>query len=102
MCMSLGIVVDDTVHFLSKYRCVRTLDGGTVEDGLRYAFKTVGLALVVTTVVLVSGFAVLSASHFSPTGRTGTLMAITMSYALLIDFFVLTPLLIMIERRFGD
>ena len=100
--MSRGIVDDDTVHFLSKYRCVRTLGGRTVEDGLRYASKTVGLALVVTTVVLFSGFAVLSASHFSPAARTGTLMAITMSYALLIDFFVLPPLLIMIERRFGD
>ena len=101
MCMSLGIVVDDTVHFLSKYRYARNLDGGSVEDGLRYAFRTVGLALAVTTVVLVSGFAVLGASHFSPTVRTGTLMAITMSYALLIDFFVLPPLLLMVERRSG-
>jgi uncharacterized protein len=101
MCMSLGIVVDDTVHFLSKYRYARHLDGGTVEDGLRYAFRTVGLALVVTTLVLVSGFAVLGASHFTPSVRTGTLMALTMSYALLIDFFVLPPLLIMVERRFG-
>ena len=97
--MSLGIVVDDTVHFLTKYRYARYLDGGTVEDGLRYAFRTVGLALVVTTIVLVAGFAVLSASHFNPSVRTGTLMAITLSYALLIDFFVLPPLLMIVERR---
>ena len=82
MCMSLGIVVDDTVHFLTKYRYARYLDGGTVEDGLRYAFRTVGLAAGgddrredgrldavvvrtrISTIVLVAGFAVLSASHF--------------------------------------
>ncbi len=101
MCMSLGIVVDDTVHFLTKYRYARYLDGGTVEDGLRYAFRTVGLALVVTTIVLVAGFAVLAASHFNPSVRTGTLMAITLSYALLIDFFVLPPLLMIVERGRG-
>ena len=101
MCMSLGIVVDDTVHFMSKYRYARYLEGGTVEDGLRYAFRTVGLALVVTTVVLVVGFGVLSASHFNPSVRTGILMAVTLSYALLIDFFVLPPLLMIVERRDG-
>jgi uncharacterized protein len=101
MCMSLGIVVDDTVHFMSKYRYARYLEGGTVEDALRYAFRTVGLALVVTTIVLVAGFAVLSASHFTPSVRTGTLMAVTLSYALLIDFFVLPPLLMIVEGGSG-
>ena len=86
---------------MTKYRYARYLDGGTVEGGLRYAFRTVGLALVVTTIVLVAGFAVLAASHFNPSVRTGTLMAITLSYALLIDFFVLPPLLMIVERRNG-
>ncbi|MEM7542258.1 MAG: MMPL family transporter, partial [Pseudomonadota bacterium] len=99
MCMSLGIVVDDTVHFMSKYRHARLYEGQAVDEALRYAFRTVGLALVVTTIVLVGGFAVLGASHFSPSVRTGTLMAITLSYALVIDFFVLPPLLMLLERR---
>ena len=99
MCMSLGIVVDDTVHFLSKYCYARRVHGESVEDALRYAFRTVGLALAVTTCVLVSGFSILAASHFNPTVTTGILMAVTIAYALLIDFFVLPPLLMMLERR---
>ena len=99
ICMSLGIVVDDTVHFLSKYLRARRERQLNIEDGMRYAFHTVGTALSITTVVLVAGFLVLVASHFSPTWVSGLLLAITLSYALLADFLFLPPLLMLLDRR---
>ena len=86
--MTLGIVVDDTVHFLSKYLRARREKGYDVNEGMRYAFSTVGVALMITTTVLVSGFLVLAASSFSPTWVSGLLLAITLSYALLTDFLL--------------
>ncbi len=98
MCMTLGIVVDDTVHFLSKYMRARREMKLDALDGIRYAFKTVGVALTITTVVLVAGFLVLTSSHMSPTSRVGALLSITLSYALVIDFLLLPPLLILVDR----
>ncbi|NKC12177.1 MAG: MMPL family transporter [Gammaproteobacteria bacterium] len=100
MCMSIGIVVDDTVHFLSKYRHARVGRGHGAADALRYAFNTVGgAALTVTTAVLVAGFCVLAASHFDPTVTTGTLMAITLTFALVVDFLFLPPLLLLVDTK---
>ena len=99
ICMSLGIVVDDTVHFLSKYLRARREKDLDIEQAIRYAFRTVGVALTITTIVLVAGFLVLVSSHLSPTWISGLLMAITLSYALLADFFFLPPLLMMLDRR---
>ncbi|MGI9332536.1 MAG: efflux RND transporter permease subunit, partial [Gammaproteobacteria bacterium] len=62
--MTLGIVVDDTVHFLSKYLRARREQGMSPADAVRYAFRTVGTALVVTSIVLMAGFLVLSMSTF--------------------------------------
>lgn len=99
ICMSIGIVVDDTVHFLSKYLRARRRRGMDATAAMRYAFNTVGVALLITTSVLVAGFLVLAASPFSPTQTTGLLMALTLGYALLIDFLFLPPLLLFVDRR---
>ncbi len=96
--MSLGIVVDDTVHFLSKYRRARIEKELSAEEGIRYAFNTVGIALAITTAVLVTGFSVLAASHFTPTKETGTLLALTLGIALVVDFLFLPPLLLALDR----
>ncbi|MFV2059582.1 MAG: RND family transporter [Gammaproteobacteria bacterium] len=98
MTMTLGIVVDDTVHFLTKYLRARREKNYDAIEGIRYAFNTVGVALIITTVVLVSGFLVLTTSHMLPTSRVGALLTITLSYALIVDFLLLPPLLILIDR----
>ncbi len=98
ICMSLGIVVDDTVHFLSKYLRARRERGLDAIAGIRHAFRTVGMALTVTSIVLVCGFALLLLSEFAPTGKTGALMALTLAIALLVDFLLLPPLLLVTER----
>jgi len=98
ICMSLGIVVDDTVHFLTKYLRARREKNLSAEEGIRYAFHTVGVALTITTIVLVAGFMILTISHFSPTNTTGLLLAVTLSFALVVDFLLLPPLLMVWDR----
>ena len=98
ICMSLGIVVDDTVHFLSKYLRARREHGLDAAGGIRHAFRTVGMALTVTTIVLVSGFMLLISSEFEPTGKTGSLMALTLAIALVVDFLLLPPLLLATDK----
>jgi hypothetical protein len=97
--ISLGIVVDDTVHFLSKYLRARNEKNLGVRDGIRYAFSTVGVALVVTSVVLVSGFLLMLLSHFNPSKDMGTLLGLTIGFAILIDFLLLPPLLMVLDKK---
>ena len=98
-CLSLGIVVDDTVHFLSKYNYARTTLNRNVEDAIRYAFHTVGIALLITSAILVGGFTVMEFSHFNPSRSMGLLLALTIAVALIIDFLLLPPLLLLADRR---
>jgi predicted RND superfamily exporter protein len=98
-CLSLGIVVDDTVHFLSKYNYARTALKRNVEDAIRYAFHTVGIALLITSAILVGGFTVMEFSHFNPSRSMGLLLALTIAVALVIDFLLLPPLLLLADRR---
>jgi len=97
--ITMGIVVDDTVHFLSKYLRARRERGLSVEDGIRYAFSTVGVALWVTTFVLVIGFLILSTSDLAVNGDTGMLVAIVIAIALAFDFVLLPPLLMLLDRE---
>ena len=95
--MTLGIVVDDTVHFLSKYRRARRELGFAPPDAVRVAFRTVGRALCTTSVVLVAGFIVVSFSSFELNAGMGRLTALVIALALLADFFLLPPLLMKVE-----
>ena len=95
--MTLGIVVDDTVHFLSKYRRARTELDCTPPDAVRVAFRTVGRALLTTSLVLVAGFFVLSFSSFELNAQMGRMTALIIVLALVADFLLLPPLLMKVE-----
>ncbi len=95
--MTLGIVVDDTIHFMSKYLRARREKGLNAEDAVRYAFSTVGVALWVTSVALIAGFLVLATSSFKLNSGMGLLTAIVIAIALIVDFLLLPPLLIMLD-----
>jgi predicted RND superfamily exporter protein len=97
--MTLGIVVDDTVHFLSKYLRARREEGLSPADAVRYAFHTVGTALWTTSVVLIAGFLVLTYSPFEINSGMGLLTAITIGLALLADFLLLPTLLMTLDKR---
>jgi len=96
--MTLGIVVDDTVHFLSKYLYARREKGADTKAAVHYAFDNVGRALWITTFVLVAGFSVLAQSSFSMNAEMGLLTAMTIFIALVVDFIFLPPLLMLIDK----
>ncbi len=100
--LTLGIVVDDSVHFLSKYLRARREKRLPAQDAVRYAFRTVGHALFVTSIVLVVGFSVLATSSFEINSAMGLMSAVVISLALFTDFLLLPPLLMKIEGDDDD
>jgi len=97
--MTLGIIVDDTVHFMSKYLRAQRDHDYSPEDSVRYAFSTVGRALLVTTIILVIGFAILSQSSFGMNSSMARITSIIILIALVLDFLMLPALLIVIDKR---
>jgi hypothetical protein len=96
--MTIGIVVDDTVHFLSKYRRARIQLGMSAEVAVRYAFQTVGTAMWVTSVALTTGFLILTLSHYRISEEMGAMCAVTIVAALVMDFLLLPTLLLKADR----
>lgn len=97
--LSIGIIVDDTVHFLSKYGRARRELNLSPEDAIRYTFNTVGQALLSTSLIVAGGFAILMLSSFRVTAYMGALTALTVVCALLADFFLLPALLLVLDRK---
>ena len=96
--MTIGIVVDDTVHFLTKYQRARRDYGQEPEQAVHYAFETAGRALFTTTVVLVAGFLIFAFSPFIPTAQVGILTATIIGFALIADLSLLPALLLAVDR----
>tara|TARA_Y100001934_G_scaffold266771_1_gene346634 strand:- start:1255 stop:1500 length:246 start_codon:yes stop_codon:yes gene_type:complete len=71
--------------------------GLSTEDSIRHTFEHVGTALSSTTIILAAGFAVLATSGFAPNQQLGTLSGITIVVAVVLDFFLLPPLLMLLE-----
>lgn len=97
--ISLGIIVDDTVHFLSKYVRARNEKGLDAAHSVLYAYRNVGLAILVNTVILTAGFLVLTTSSFKVNFDMGMLTAIAIVFALLLDFLLLPALLVCFDRK---
>ncbi len=96
--IAFGIVVDDTIHFLTTYLKARR-NGKDAADAVRSAFHTVGHALWTTTAVLALGFLVFASSGFEISWALGLLVALTIILALLADFLLLPPLLMALDRK---
>ena len=90
---SLGIIVDDTVHFLSKYKRAKIENNLNTDQALNYAFNTVGPALIITTLVLIIGFSIISLSSFNVNASLGQLTALAVFFALFTDFLLLPGVL---------
>jgi len=96
--MALGVVVDDSVHFLTKYQIARRELKLTARDAVISAFNGVGTALVVTTLILVAGFAILAQSSFGVNSYMAMLTAIALVIALIADLTLLPALLIVLDK----
>lgn len=94
--IAFGIIVDDTIHFMTKYVGARK-SGLLPSESVQSAFRSVGKALFATTVVFALGFVVFGASGMTSNQALGLLVGITVVVALLADFLFLPPLLMMLD-----
>jgi predicted RND superfamily exporter protein len=97
--MTLGIVVDDTIHLISRYLKARREDSKPVEAAVREAMLHSGPALLTTTIVLASGFFCLAFSGFQINAWLGLMTAITIITALVFDILVIPSTLIIAGKR---
>lgn len=96
--LTIGIVVDDTIHFLSHYGRARRA-GKSPEDALRQAFASVGTALWLLSAILVGGFMVLTLSDFRLTAHLGLMTSLIIGISIFADFLLLSALLLWLERK---
>jgi len=96
--LTFGIVVDDSIHFISRYVRNRRELGMPVDEAIRSSFTTVGKAIFVTSIILTLGFALLATSGFKVNSTIGYLSATTIFVALLMDLLLLPAILIKLDR----
>ena len=87
-----GIAVDDTIHFLSKYKLARDKNN-SVEESIRITFEETGKAITFTTIILFFGFMVMFFSNHPPSVSVGMLISVTLVGALICDLFLLPVLM---------
>ncbi|MEM7231275.1 MAG: MMPL family transporter [Planctomycetota bacterium] len=96
--VSLGVAVDDTIHFVSRYQ--RELaTGASPEDAVRASFRTIGAALVVTSAVFVGGFSCTLLSEIEVLARFGILASVAFLAALPGDLVILPALLLLVDGK---
>jgi predicted RND superfamily exporter protein len=88
----LGIAVDDSLHFLFRFWQERKKNSN-LETAISNTIETTGLAMLTSTIVLVSGFLVITVSNFIPTSQFGVISAITLTVAFITDVTLLPSLL---------
>ncbi len=93
MGMTLGIVVDDSIHLLTHYRRQRA-KGRAPEEAVRHTLRNVGQAVTLTTASLVPAFWLLTVSDFKQNIHLGWMTALIIALAWIIDLFILMPLLL--------
>jgi len=96
--MTIGIIVDDTVHFLYKYLLARRQQGLSARESIEYAYSTVGPAIVFTTIVLIAGFLMMTfLADFRVNADMGTMTSMVLAIALVFDLVALPALLMVID-----
>jgi len=99
--ISLGIVVDDTIHLITRIRAY--LEAGIVPgEAVDKALQTIGVSLVKTTVLLVACFMTMATSSFMPSSNFGVLISISIAIALYFDLIVLPIILKWAARKMPE
>jgi uncharacterized protein len=98
--VALGVVDDDTIHFINRYR--REVGAGATTDGaIQTATTHEGRASLTTAIINSCGYAVLLLSEYKPTAWFGGLLALTMGVAFLAEVFILPAIIKVLPRTFG-
>ena len=96
--ISLGLAVDDTIHFLARFK-EELPQHDTVYEALLYTYYGAGRAILLTSVLLLAGLGVLTMSTFIPTQQFGKLTAFTILGAVFGDLLLLPPILLLAYRK---
>ena len=96
--IAFGISIDDTIHFLAKYRQELQSNGSNIRKAVVNSIKETGTSMIYTSIILFFGFSIFIASNFGGTQALGTLVSLTLFVAMLANLVLLPALLLSLER----
>ena len=96
--IAFGISVDNTIHFLAKYRQELSATGWNIRESVKLALRETGVSMIYTFVVLFFGFGVYSVSQFGGTAALGVLVSLTLLTAITSNLILLPSLLVGLEK----
>jgi predicted RND superfamily exporter protein len=96
--IAFGISVDDTIHFLAKYRQELSLHDWNISKAVKAAIRETGVSMMYTSIVLFFGFSIFSASEFGGTQALGILVSLTLLFAMFSNLIILPTLLMTLEK----
>jgi len=97
--VAFGISVDDTIHFLAKYRQELKAQSWNIKGSVINAIRETGVSMIYTSIILFFGFGIFIMSNFGGTQALGVLVAVTMIVAMLANLVLLPSLLLTLEKR---
>ncbi|SFR63079.1 efflux RND transporter permease subunit [Maribacter stanieri] len=100
--IAFGISVDDTIHFLAKYRQELTANNWRIEKSVYNALRETGVSMFYTSIVLFFGFSVFVISNFGGTVALGSLVSATLLLAMLANLILLPSLLLSLEKSIAN
>ncbi|HLT33411.1 MAG TPA: MMPL family transporter, partial [Aquaticitalea sp.] len=100
--IAFGISVDDTIHFLAKYRQELQVNNWKIKKSVYGALRETGVSMFYTSIVLFFGFSVFTLSSFGGTVALGALVSATLLFAMLSNLLLLPSLLLSLERSIAN
>ncbi len=100
--IAFGISVDDTIHFLAKYRQELIANNWMIKKSVYGALKETGVSMFYTSIVLFFGFSTFTISSFGGTVALGALVSATLLFAMLANLLLLPSMLLSFERQFSN
>ena len=100
--IAFGISVDDTIHFLAKYRQELIANKWRIKPSVYAALKETGVSMFYTSIVLFFGFSVFTVSSFGGTIALGGLVSATLLFAMLSNLILLPSLLLSLEKSIAN
>ena len=96
--IAFGISIDDTIHFLAKYRQELKANHWNIRTAVIKSLKETGVSMFYTSIVLFFGFSIFIASEFGGTVALGSLVSVTLLFAMMANLLLLPSLLLSLER----
>ena len=100
--IAFGISVDDTTHFLAKYRQELIANNWKIKKSVYAALRETGVSMFYTSIVLFFGFSVFTISSFGGTVALGALVSVTLVFAMLANLMLLPSLLLSLEKSIAN